>query len=156
MAYSHEQLVINALAKARYGRLSLAKLATSLGAGWTIEEARQLVEKLDERDDCPVALVKGGVQYIGTERGAKPGLYKATAQYLPKWAERNVMRHMSVLHTSRSPLFQGVWSEPDMVARFPPEGDCGTIGDLRSARGRTTRGLRRALRLSGLRDGARG
>jgi hypothetical protein len=125
MARSHKDKIIRALSGEPHEKATFERLAGVLGGEWTPEQVEAKVRQFDADDDVPLNVVRGGVQYFGSERGAKPGLYKEIRRGIQRrWGRDNSMRNISVLHSSRtSQRGSGYWSQPDLIARVDRRSD---------------------------------
>lgn len=119
MARSHRAKFIAALRQMPHEKASYEKLAEMLGDGWTAERVAAKAREFEEEQDCPIHVVRHGVQYFGCETGKKPGLYKEIRRGIERrWGRDNRMRSISVEHTSRTSVRgSGKWTQPDLVAR---------------------------------------
>jgi hypothetical protein len=118
-ARSHKNQFIVALKSFTHEKASFPALANALGPNWTVERVRARAEEFDADDSTHISVVKGGVQYFGSETGEKPGLYKEVRRGIEKrWGADNSMRRINVLHTSRTSIRgSGSWTQPDLVAK---------------------------------------
>ena len=125
VARSHEDQFILALRGFTHEKASFTKLADALGPKWTTEAVEAKARTFDGNDEVPIHVVRGGVQYFGTETGTKPGLYKEIRRGIQgRWGSDNSMRNATVLHTSRtSERGQGRWTQPDLVAQVRRRSD---------------------------------
>jgi hypothetical protein len=113
---SHARAFARALEDEPGNKLSMSRLATKLGADWTVEKVREKTEQF-ELDGLPLAIVKGGVQYFGTELSVMPGLYREIARGIERsWARDSSIPGPEVRFTFRSGTKgDGDWTRPDLV-----------------------------------------
>jgi hypothetical protein len=125
VARSHKDQFIMALKGFTHEKARFGALADALGPKWTAEQVEARARKFDGDDTVSIQVVRGGVQYFGSETGAKPGLYKEIRRGIEgRWGADNSMRNATVVHTSRtSEKKQGRWTQPDLVARVQRRSD---------------------------------
>jgi hypothetical protein len=118
-ARSHKDQFINALRTFPHEKASFIQLAEKLGDTWTPERVEAKARQFDDDATTPINIVKHGVQYFGSETGAKPGLYKEVRRGIERrWGMDNAMRNISIVHCSRTAeRKRGQWSQPDLVGR---------------------------------------
>ena len=115
-AQTDEGKFIRALCRMPFNKASFATLAERLGGKWTPELVRTKAKELDRKDSSAVFVVKGGVQYLGVENCADPGLYKAVERGIkPKWAKSVGIPRPEVEPTFRLFSKLGPWTRPDFV-----------------------------------------
>lgn len=114
-AKSDEGKIIRELRKLPQNRASITRLAKLLGGNWTAETLRTKLVELD-RGDSPVFLVRGGVQYVGVENCADPGLYRQVESgIMRRWARERSIARPEVLASFASSAKNGDWTRPDLV-----------------------------------------
>lgn len=125
MARSHKDQFTRELKKMKYERASFAQLASALGPKWTPEKVEAKAREFDANEELAICVVRGGVQYFGVETRVKPGLYKEVRRGIyRRWGEDNSMRHITVLHSSRtSKRGSSRWSQPDLIAQVRRRAD---------------------------------